>query len=108
MGPARIYPGRRMHRSRAPSIALGTLFVAQSWAGCITNMPGFDLRQAQHTGLESLWSMPKPLETSAKLHGVSVSREILSIERLDKKTEMTSRYEHFQYVLLQNHNSSAP
>jgi hypothetical protein len=36
-----------MHRSRAPSIAPGTLFVAQSWAGCITNMPGFNLRQAQ-------------------------------------------------------------
>jgi hypothetical protein len=27
-----------------------------------------------------------------------VSREILSIERLDKKTEMTSRYEHFQCI----------
>jgi hypothetical protein len=34
-----------MHRSRAPSIEPGT-FVAQSWAGCITNMPGFNLRQA--------------------------------------------------------------
>src|SRR6202022_2820413 len=30
-----------MHRSRVPSIAPGTLFVAQSWADCITNMPGF-------------------------------------------------------------------
>src|SRR4029077_9646442 len=38
MGPARIYPWRKMHRSRAPSIAPGTFFVAQSWAGCITNM----------------------------------------------------------------------
>src|SRR6266478_3794035 len=47
MGPARIYPWRRMHRSRAPSIAPGTFFVAQSWAGCITNMPEFNLRQAQ-------------------------------------------------------------
>jgi len=47
MGPARIYPWRRMHPSRAPSIAPGTFFVAQSWAGCITNMPGFNLRQAQ-------------------------------------------------------------
>jgi len=36
-----------MHRFRAPSIALATFFVAQSWAGCITNMPGFNLRQAQ-------------------------------------------------------------
>src|SRR5882757_1578254 len=47
MGPARIYPWRRMHPSRAPSIAPGTFFVTQSWAGCITNMPGFNLRQAQ-------------------------------------------------------------
>jgi hypothetical protein len=46
MGPARIYPWRKMHRSRAPSIAPGTFFVAQSWADCITNMAGFNLRQA--------------------------------------------------------------
>jgi hypothetical protein len=45
-----------------------------------------ELKFSVHTGLESLWSMPKPLETSAKLHGVSVSREIISIERLDKKS----------------------
>jgi hypothetical protein len=35
---------------RAPSIAPGTFFaffVAQSWADCITNMAGFNLRQAQ-------------------------------------------------------------
>jgi hypothetical protein len=38
------------------------------------------------SGLESLWSMPKPLETSAKLHDVSVSQEILSIGHLDKKS----------------------
>src|SRR6266404_3534241 len=42
MGPARIYPWRKMHRSRAPSIAPGIFFVAQSWADCITNMPGFN------------------------------------------------------------------
>ena len=35
-----------MHPSRAPSIAPGTFFVAQSWADCITNMAGFNLRQA--------------------------------------------------------------
>jgi hypothetical protein len=46
MGPARIYPWRKMHRSRAPSIAPGTFSVAQSWADSITDMPGFDLRQA--------------------------------------------------------------
>src|ERR1700692_1577307 len=47
MGPARIYPWRKMHQSRAPSIAPGTFIVAQPWADCITNMPGSDLRQAQ-------------------------------------------------------------
>ena len=31
---------------KTTSIAPGTFFVAQSWAGCITNMPGFNLRQA--------------------------------------------------------------
>jgi hypothetical protein len=36
-----------MHRSRAPSIAPGTFFVAQSWADSITDMFGFNLRQAQ-------------------------------------------------------------
>jgi hypothetical protein len=36
-----------MRRFRAPSIAPGTFFVAQSWADCITNMAGFNLRQAQ-------------------------------------------------------------
>jgi hypothetical protein len=30
-----------MRRSRAPSTAPGTFFVAQSWADCITNMAGF-------------------------------------------------------------------
>jgi IS30 family transposase len=44
--PVDLYPWRKMHRSRAPSIAPGTFFVAQSWADCITNMPGFNLRQA--------------------------------------------------------------
>ena len=28
-----------------------TFFVAQSWAECITNMPGFNLRQAQGNGM---------------------------------------------------------
>src|SRR5258708_24611314 len=49
MGPARIYPWRKMHRPRAPSIAPGTYFVAQPWADCITNMLAFNLRQAQRT-----------------------------------------------------------
>jgi NAD(P)-dependent dehydrogenase (short-subunit alcohol dehydrogenase family) len=36
-----------MHRYRAPSIAPGTLFVAQSWADFIINMSESNLRQAQ-------------------------------------------------------------
>ncbi|SIO66941.1 hypothetical protein SAMN05443247_11552 [Bradyrhizobium erythrophlei] len=40
---ARIYPWRKMHRFHAPSIAPGAFFVAQSWADCTTNMPGFNL-----------------------------------------------------------------
>src|ERR1700692_411713 len=55
MGPARIYPWRKMHRSRVPSIAPGTFFVAQSWADCITNMPGFNLRQAQANGYSVIY-----------------------------------------------------
>ena len=54
MGPARIYPWRKMRRSRAPSIAPGKFFVAQSWADCITNMAGFNLRQAQGGALRHL------------------------------------------------------
>src|SRR6476660_3892181 len=38
-----------MRRSRAPSNWPGPFFAARSWAGCTTNMFGFDLRQAQHT-----------------------------------------------------------
>src|SRR6266436_5240703 len=38
-----------MHRYRAPSIAPGTFFVAQSWADFIINMPESNLRQAQVT-----------------------------------------------------------
>src|SRR5258705_6522676 len=36
-----------MHRYRAPSIAPGTFFVAQSWADFIINMFESNLRQAQ-------------------------------------------------------------
>src|SRR5712672_2897986 len=36
-----------MRRSRAPSNWPGPFFAARSWAGCTTNMFGFDLRQAQ-------------------------------------------------------------
>ena len=37
-----------MRRSRAPSNWPGSFFAARSWAGCTTNMFGFDLRQAQY------------------------------------------------------------
>jgi hypothetical protein len=46
-----------MRRSRAPSIAPGTFFVAQSWADCITNMVGFNLRQAQPPPTLKFWSV---------------------------------------------------
>src|ERR1700681_4964454 len=36
-----------MRRSRAPSNWPGPFFAARSWAGCTTNMFGFDLQQAQ-------------------------------------------------------------
>jgi hypothetical protein len=49
-----------MHRSRAPSIAPGTFFVAQPWADCITNMPGFNLRQAHEAK-----ALQRPLPDSA-------------------------------------------
>src|SRR6202023_2751071 len=90
MGPARIYPWRRMHRSRAPSIAPGTFFVAQSWAGCIINMPGFNLRQAgvarasvrleAHYGLKSdIAQSPKSADCVAKVflqHGAQILRAV--------------------------------
>src|SRR5258707_9082311 len=44
----RIYPWRRIRRSRAPSSGPGTFFAAQFSAGCTTNISGFDLRQAHH------------------------------------------------------------
>src|SRR5260370_31260018 len=44
----RIYPWRRIRRSRAPSSGPGTFLAAQFLAGCTTNISGFDLRQAQH------------------------------------------------------------
>jgi len=52
-----------MHRSPAPSIAPGTFFVAQSWADCITNMPGLNLRQAQ-PGLEVVFDIKQPFYTA--------------------------------------------
>src|ERR1700688_4820888 len=51
-------------RIEFPTMTLGRSFAAQFWAGCTTSMSGFDF---------------------PKLHGVSVSREIPSIGRLNKK-----------------------
>lgn len=36
-----------MRRHHAPFKELDTFFVARSWVGCITNMSGFDCREAQ-------------------------------------------------------------
>ena len=38
-----------MRRYRVPLGPSVTFFAVRSWAGCITNMSGFDLRQAQVT-----------------------------------------------------------
>jgi hypothetical protein len=46
----RIYPWRRMRQYRAPLRGQGTSIVGLYWAGCIINMSGFDLRQAQACG----------------------------------------------------------
>src|SRR5258707_14127464 len=43
----RTYLWKRMRRSRAPSNWPGPFFAARSWAGCTTNMFGFDLRQCR-------------------------------------------------------------
>jgi hypothetical protein len=55
-----------MHRYRAPSIAPGTFFVAQSWADFIINMSEPNLRQAQPSWAPSssthLSRRPMPLE----------------------------------------------
>jgi AAA domain, putative AbiEii toxin, Type IV TA system len=60
-----------MRRSRAPSIAPGTFFVAQSWADCITNMAGFNLRQANQIELTS--------DFGAKTNGGSLDAEVVYI-----------------------------
>src|SRR4029077_14383034 len=57
MARARIYPWRRMRRSRAPSKGLGRFFAAQFSAGCTTNMSGFDFRQA-HRYVCPEWTWP--------------------------------------------------
>ena len=74
-----------MHRSRAPSIAPGTFFVAQPWADCITNMPGFNLRQAQlsymdyYNGARTHLSLNKdaPISRAVEAAGRILSRPIL-------------------------------
>jgi hypothetical protein len=50
---ARTYPWIRIRRYRVLLRGQGVLFAAQSWADCITNMFGFDLRQAQDVGGQS-------------------------------------------------------
>src|SRR5260370_28833104 len=45
----RIYPWKRILRSRAPSSGPGTFLATQFSAGCTTNISGFDLRQAQRS-----------------------------------------------------------
>src|SRR3984885_13005172 len=78
MGPARIYPWRKMHRSRVPSIAPGTFFVAQSWADCITNMPGFNLRQAH--GLRAM-VQERPVRVERRLSAI-LAADVAGYSRL--------------------------
>src|SRR6476469_6042249 len=49
MRRARTYRWTRMRPYRARFREQGVFFAFQSWAGCITNIFGFDLRQAQVT-----------------------------------------------------------
>jgi transposase InsO family protein len=63
--PARIYPWRRMRRSRVPSNGPGRFFAAQFSAGCTTNMSGFDFRQAQVRTQAKRSSQTRPLQLSA-------------------------------------------
>lgn len=56
-----------MHRHHAVFTEPGIFFAVQSWADCITNMFGFDLRQAQvvidDVGLVKSLTVTSELET---------------------------------------------
>ncbi len=69
-GPARIYPWRRMHRSRAPSIAPETFFVVQFSADCTTNISASNLRQAQ-------WPIPWPSASSKASRAQAATSQVL-------------------------------
>src|SRR6266436_2290121 len=112
MGPARIYPWRKMHRSRAPSIAPGTFFVAQSWADSITDMPGFNLRQAQaqqaarrrcskEADHSAFASSLGPAEADCQEpieHGVNL---VGDLDRIEMSSEHRLRYDKLGAELLQ-------
>jgi hypothetical protein len=49
-------------------------FAARSWAGCITNMSGFDLRQAQRVGTSGCPAMATDLE---RRRGIAIPVELL-------------------------------
>src|SRR5216684_8010674 len=66
MAPARIYPWRRMRRSRVPSNGPGRSFVAQFSAGCTTNTSGFDFRQAQLLSRRTILIFPSTPERPGK------------------------------------------
>ena len=66
-----------MHRYRAPSIAPGRFFVAQSWADFIINMSESNLRQAQHTTpIRRVWKAGlsrDPVQRALAQHGREAS-----------------------------------
>src|SRR4051812_47986779 len=64
MRRARTYRWTRMRPYRARFRGQGVFFAFQSWAGCTTNIFGFDLRQAQAAFLGYLgqleeWKSPR-------------------------------------------------
>ena len=96
-----------MRRSRAPSIAPGTFFVAQSWADCITNMAGFNTTGTPPNPASTLGStrsrsaLPDTWQTS----GSGASRDDITNSHLLLKHE---RIEQGQQDMAQNTTGATP
>ena len=82
-----------MRGSRVPSIAPGTFFVAQSWADCITNVAGFNLRQAQPvSGDIETARLPKFARSSeaASRGGLRAADDLSKIESGREKSRLVA------------------
>src|SRR5258705_1423612 len=55
-----------MHQYRAPFRELDTFFAVRSWVDCITNMSGFDLRQAHPHAKASASNVAQKLAISTR------------------------------------------